>query len=69
MKEVDAALASVHDNGVVFLRAALVARATGSPDRATELLRMAAGATDPALSSDQLSEVRAWMTSLQEVDP
>lgn len=65
MQEADAALASAPDSGLVFLRAARVAREASAPGRATELLRKAAAASDPALSSSQLGEVRRLMDSLQ----
>jgi tetratricopeptide (TPR) repeat protein len=64
--EADAALASAPDNGVIVLRAARVAREARSPERATELLRRAVTATDPALSAEQLSEVRRLLASLAE---
>jgi tetratricopeptide (TPR) repeat protein len=58
MAEADAAVASAYDSGVIFLRAAQVARAGGELDRATELLHRAEQATNPALTSDQLTQVR-----------
>lgn len=56
--EADAAVAATYDSGVIFLRAAQVARAGGAMDRATELLLRAEQATHPALTSDQLTQVR-----------
>jgi tetratricopeptide (TPR) repeat protein len=66
MQEADAALDSAPDSGLVFLRAARVAREARAPGRATELLRKAASASDPALSSNQLGEVRRLMDSLRD---
>lgn len=68
MQEADAALASAPDNGLIFLRAARVANASGAPERATALLRKAEKANDPALSSAQLSEARRLMESVSEPD-
>ena len=68
MQEADAALASAPDNGLIFLRAARVASASGAPERATALLRRAAAASDPALSSEQLSEARRLMDSAGKPD-
>ena len=66
MEEADAALASAPDNGFIFLMAARVASASGAPERATALLRQAAEANDPALSSDQLNEVRRLLNSIPQ---
>ena len=68
MEEVDAALASTPDNGPIFLRAARVASASGAVERATELLRRAMEANDPALSSDQLNEAYRLMKSAVRSD-
>ena len=56
--EANAAVAATHDSGIIFLRAAQVARAGGAMDRATELLLRAEQATHPALTSDQLTRLR-----------
>jgi tetratricopeptide (TPR) repeat protein len=70
MHEVDAVLASAPDNGVIFLRAARVARAAGSPGLAGDLLRRAELASDPALSAAQLTETRRLLaTSADPEDP
>jgi tetratricopeptide (TPR) repeat protein len=66
MAEADAALASAPENGVIVLRAARVAREARAPERATELLHRAVTATDPALSADQLGEVRSLLASLTQ---
>lgn len=58
MAEANTALASTHDSAVILLRAARVALVAGAVDRARELLRMAEGATRPALSSHQRAQVR-----------
>jgi len=58
MAEANAAVAAAYDSGIIFLRAAQVARAGGALDLATELLRRAEQATNPALTSDQLTQVR-----------
>lgn len=64
MKEADAALALVHDNALILLRAARVASAIGAPKRATALLRQATEATNPPLSSGRLSEARRLLDSV-----
>jgi tetratricopeptide (TPR) repeat protein len=66
MTEADAALESAPDSGLVFWRAARVASEARSPERAAELLRKAVAATDPALSADQLAEVRRLLSRLTE---
>jgi tetratricopeptide (TPR) repeat protein len=63
MAEADAAVASAQDNGPIFLRAARVARVSGAFDRASSLLQLAAQASNPALSSEQLDEARRLLTS------
>jgi tetratricopeptide (TPR) repeat protein len=68
MEEADAALASAPDNGLIFLRAARVASASGALERATALLRRAAEASNPALSSSQLDEARRLLSSGGEPD-
>jgi len=66
MQEANAAMASAPDNGLIYLRAAMVASATGAPERATALLRKAEAATGPALSSEQRNEARRLMDSVSE---
>jgi len=68
MAEADAALATARDSGVIFLRAADVARAGGAFDRAVELLHRAEEASDPALSSDQLARVHHLRDEMSEFD-
>jgi tetratricopeptide (TPR) repeat protein len=68
MEEADAALASAPDNGPIFLRAARVASASGALERANALLRRAAEASDPALSTDQLNEALHLLNSAGEPD-
>ena len=63
MEEADAALEAAPDNGLIFLRAARVANASGALERATTLLRRATEASDPELSSDQLKEALRLMRS------
>lgn len=63
MAEADAAVASARDNGLIILRAARAARASGALDRASALLHMAAQASNPALSSEQLDEERRLLSS------
>jgi tetratricopeptide (TPR) repeat protein len=63
MEEADAAVASARDNGLIILRAARVARASGALDRASALLYMAAQASNPALSSEQLDKERRLLSS------
>jgi tetratricopeptide (TPR) repeat protein len=63
MEEADAAVASARDNGLIYLRAARVARASGALDRASALLHLAARASNPALSSEQLDEARRLLNS------
>jgi tetratricopeptide (TPR) repeat protein len=63
MEEADAAVASARDNGLIILRAARTARASGALDRASALLHMAAQASNPALSSEQLDEERRLLSS------
>ena len=47
VEEADVALAAAPDNGLIFLRAARVASASGALERATALLRRAAKAQQP----------------------
>jgi tetratricopeptide (TPR) repeat protein len=68
MEEADAALEAAPDNGLIFLRAARVANASGALERATALLRRATEASDPALSSEQLNEARRLMRSARGAD-
>ena len=68
MEEADVALQSAPDSGSIFLRAARVAQAAGSPRRTAELLRKAVSASDPALSSDQLREAKRLMISSLNAD-
>ena len=69
MEEADAALASVHDSAVIFLRAARVALAGGDVIRAKELLRHAEQASNPALSSYQRAQVRRLLVTASESGP
>lgn len=68
MAEADAALASAPDNGLIFLRAARVARASGALDRASALLERAAQANSPALSDEQLDEARRLLNTASGPD-
>jgi tetratricopeptide (TPR) repeat protein len=69
MAEANAALASTHDSAVILLRAARVALVAGAVDRARELLRMAEGATRPALSSHQRAQMRRKLAEASGSEP
>jgi tetratricopeptide (TPR) repeat protein len=66
MEEANAAVASAHDSGIIFLRAARVAWAGGALKRATELLGKAQEATHPALTSDQLIQARRLLDQVSQ---